>query len=186
MKLLMLLLGCKPDGRHTEQHDVLFTIAENLAAAIPDIKSFWPDAGVIHVDAWREISALEGFDISVQLKEKISPDDNHSNQLFFLNLGGYKKDEFEEFHYKMLAVAENKSVAIKQAKATAFYKHTGFKGAASHIDDKYGVDVDDVYEIKEILPERIRNKYSLKIKPTKGNVPDAWHLGYLPMSKIKK
>ena len=182
----MLLLGCRPAGRHTEQHDVLFTVAENLASAIPDIKSFWPDAGVIHVDAWREITAVDGFEISVEIKEKKSPEDNNINQLFFLNLGGYKKDEFEEFHYKMLVVAPDKSIAIKFAKATAFYKHTGFKGAASHIDDKYGVDVDDIYEIKDILPESIRSKYHLKIKTTKGAVPDAWHLGYLPLSKIKK
>ncbi len=182
----MLLLGCRPLGRHTEQHDVLFTIADNLASAIPDIKSFWPDGGVIHVDAWREITEVDGFEISIQPKEKRSADDGNHHQLFFLNLGGYKKDEFEEFHYKMLAVSPDKSTAIKLAKATAFYKHTGFKGAASHIDDKYGVDVDDVYEIKDILPEWIRSKYFLKITPAAASVADAWHLGYLPLSKISK
>ena len=69
-------------------------------------------------------------------------------RLFFINLGGYKENEFEEYHYKMLTACEDKSVAIQAAKQTAFYKHTGFKGATSHIDDKYGVDVDDILRLK--------------------------------------
>jgi hypothetical protein len=32
--------------------------------------------------------------------------------IVFINLGGYKENEFEEYHYKMLAVA-NKLVATK-------------------------------------------------------------------------
>ena len=56
-----------------------------------------------------------------------------------------KENEFEEYHYKVLTVAQNKAEVIKKAKATSFYKHCGFKGATSHIDDKYGVDVDDIH-----------------------------------------
>jgi hypothetical protein len=85
----------------------------------------------------------------------------------------------------MLAVAEKKSDAIKQAKATAFYKHTGFKGAASHIDDKYGIDVDDIYEITDILPAEIKAAFQLKITPAKKASKDEWHLGYLNLNKIK-
>ena len=47
----------------------------------------------------------------------------------------------------MLSVGADKAAAIMQAKKTAFYKHTGFVGAPSHVDDKYGVDVDDLHEI---------------------------------------
>ena len=51
MKLYMVLLGCKPEGRHTEQHDVFFGIAPALKDLIPAFKSFWPEAkGKIHVD----------------------------------------------------------------------------------------------------------------------------------------
>ncbi|MGN6440105.1 MAG: DUF1543 domain-containing protein [Agriterribacter sp.] len=35
----MLLLGCKPAGRHTEQHDVFFGIGASLKDLIPDIIS---------------------------------------------------------------------------------------------------------------------------------------------------
>ena len=37
----MLLLGCRPTGRNTEQHDIYFGIAKSLKDLIPEIKSFW-------------------------------------------------------------------------------------------------------------------------------------------------
>ena len=61
-------------------------------------------------------------------------------------------------------MASTSAEAIQQAKQTAFYKHFGFKGAASHIDDKYGVDVDDVFAVKEILHSSFKEMYSLGVK----------------------
>lgn len=182
-KLMMLLLGCKPKGRHIEQHDIFFTIGTGLKEIIPDIKNFWKDGGTIHIDSWREITICEGYTIHVVPKLKAS---NPSDiKLFFINLGGYKPGDLEEYHYKMIIPATTKAAAIQKAKSSAFYLHTGFKGAASHIDDKYGIDVDDFYEITDILPESIRKKYVLEIKPTKKTVQDEWHIGYTNLSKIK-
>jgi hypothetical protein len=183
-KLYMILLGCKPKGRHTEQHDIFFTIGKSIKDIIPHIESFWKDGGKIHIDAWREVSEVDGNAVTVIKKTTV--DKVVSSKLFFLNLGGYKPGEFEEYHYKMLAVAEKKSDAIKQAKSTAFYKHTGFKGAASHIDDKYGIDVDDIYEITDILPTEIKAAFQLKITPNKKAKKDEWHLGYLNLKKLSK
>ena len=84
----------------------------------------------------------------------------------------------------MLVACENKSVAIQQAKATAFYKHTGFKGAASHIDDKYGVDVDDIFEIEDILPAHIKEKYKIVLSPTDITTEDEVNLGYFRLEKL--
>src|SRR6478672_2861996 len=148
--LYMLMIGCRPPGRFTEQHDVFFGLAERPTDLVPKLNQFWQEArGRMHVDAIRPVTIVDGYQIRVQPRNNAN---NTSFKLFFLNLGGYKPDVFDEFHYKMLAVAANKSDAIKQAKETAFYKHTGFKGAPSHIDDKWGVDIDDVYEIEDILP----------------------------------
>jgi len=183
-KLFMILLGCKPKGRHTEQHDIFFTIGKSIKEIIPHIEQFWKDGGKIHIDAWREVTEVDGNTVNVV--KKTTADNIVSSKLFFLNLGGYKPGEFEEYHYKMLAVAEKKSDAIKQAKATAFYKHTGFKGAASHIDDKYGIDVDDIYEITDILPAEIKAAFQLKITPNKKAKKDEWHLGYLNLKKLSE
>ena len=182
-KLFMLLLGCKPKGRHTEQHDIFFTIGKSLKEIIPDINAFWPDGGKIHIDAWREVNAIEGYKISV-IRKKANTDEK-ATKLFFLNLGGYKPGEFEEFHYKMIVAAKEKSEAIQKAKDSAFYLHTGFKGASSHIDDKYGIDVDDFYQIDDILPAALQEKFSIKITASKNAVEDQMKLGYTNLSKIK-
>ena len=107
---------------------------------------------------------------------------NSSFKLFFINLGGYKQNEFEEFHYKMIIAAADKSEAINVSKKTAFFRHTGFKGATAHVDDKYGVDVDDVYEITDILPAATKEKYSIVVSPAENVAEDEIQLGYFKLS----
>lgn len=182
-KLYMLLLGCKPAGRNIEQHDIFFGIGRSLKSIVPDIIESWPGAGTIHIDAWREVKKIDEFEVNILLKHEAVQE--QQERIFFLNLGGYKPGEFEEYHYKLLVVAKEKAEAIKTAKRTAFYKHTGFKGADSHIDDKYGVDVDDIYNIDDILPEKIKNMYSIQLVSGRGLAEDEWHLGYTVLGKIK-
>lgn len=186
LKLFMVLIGCTPAGRNTEQHDVFFGIGTSLQALIPQMQAFWPEAqGKIHIDAWREISQVDGHIISVVPKAEAFENGSAEN-LYFLNLGGYKRGEFEEYHYKMLVVAPNISVAISQSKQTAFYQHAGFKGAESHIDDKYGIDVDDVHKVTDILPAVLKEQYSIYITPALERVEDEAHIGYVQLSKIKQ
>jgi hypothetical protein len=183
-KLFMLLIGCTPKGRNIEQHDVFFSIGDSIRDMIPDVLAFWPEAdSKIHFDAWREVTNVNGFSVNVVKDPGIKSD----VQLFFINLGGYKQHEFEEFHYKMLVAAPDKGEAIRQSKETAFFKHTGFKGANAHIDDKYGVDVDDVFEIKDILPAAVKKQYSLQLVPASpGLAEDTMHLGYFKLESVDK
>ena len=181
-KLFLLLLGCKPEGRLIEQHDVFFGIGTSLKSLVPQIKAFWPEAkGKIHIDAWREITAVDGWEIQVIPKSEAS---GKGPKLFFLNLGGYKPGEFEEYHYRLLGVAENLSQAVKKARATTFYRHHRFKGAVSHIDEQYGIDLDDAYEIEEILNPQDKSLYSLRITDRLGIAQDQIHLGYLKLGKV--
>jgi hypothetical protein len=186
MKLFMLLLGCTPQGRNTEQHDIFFGIADALKDLVPAIIEAWPGAkGKIHIDAWRQVNYVDQHAVQVFDKQQLPVNvAENKSKLFFLNLGGYKQNEFEEYHYKILVACENKSVAIQRAKATAFYKHTGFKDAASHIDDKYGVDVDDIFEIEDILPKHIKEKYSIMLSPTGNATKDEVNLGYFNLEKL--
>lgn len=179
----MIMLGCRPKGRFTEQHDVFFGIANSLKDLILEMKTFWPEAkGIMHVDVWREVTLVDGYKIEVIAK---SESFKQNLQLFFINLGGYKENEFEEYHYKMLAVADTIGEATKKSKETLFYKHCGFQGAISHIDDKYGIDVDDLYNVKEILNERYKNSYSLRISKSESlQSDDQLHIGYLKLDKI--
>ena len=84
----------------------------------------------------------------------------------------------------MIVAAPDKATAIKQAKATAFFRHTGFKGAVAHIDDKYGVDVDDIFELSEILPAAVKEQYTLVLTPATSGAEDELHLGYFRLDKL--
>ncbi len=182
-KLFMLLVGCSPAERNIEQHDVFFGISETIKDLVPAVLAFWPGGNKLHFDAWREITNVNGYSVSIVLNNGNKP--NSAAKLFFINLGGYKPNEFEEFHYKMVIAAADKGEAVSKAKQTTFYRHTGFTGATSHIDDKYGVDVDDVYEIADILGGDTKDKYSLLVRPNNSLEEDEIHLGYFKLSMFQ-
>ena len=105
--------------------------------------------------------------------------------LFFINLGGYKENEFEEYHYKVLAVGATLADASKKAKATTFYKHCGFKGATSHIDDKFGIDIDDAFKVEEILAKTFTERFDIQISESNNTNEDMLHIGYLKIDKLQ-
>ncbi|MGN6353678.1 MAG: DUF1543 domain-containing protein [Parafilimonas sp.] len=184
LKLFMVIIGCTPKGRFTEQHDVFFGIGKTLHELVDQMFDFWKEAeGKIHIDAWRQIKNVDGY--AVEIKEKGNIIRENKPKLFFINLGGYKENEFEEYHYKIVTAAKDKGEAIRKSKQTAFYKHCGFKGAESHVDDKYGIDVDDLYEIEDILPADTKEKYSISLLPAENALNDALHIGYLKLDKLK-
>jgi hypothetical protein len=179
-KLFMLLIGATSPERNIEQHDVFFGIGETINELIPAVQAFWPGNNKLHFDAWREVQCVNGCRIDIVLNDDTKPDSPF--KLFFINLGGYKPGEFEEFHYKVLVAAKDKTAAINMAKETAFFRHTGFTGATSHIDDKYGVDVDDVHEINDILAKEMKERYSIIVTEDSSLPEDEIHLGYFKLS----
>src|SRR5690606_6636649 len=136
-------------------HDIFFGVGTSLKDLVPEILEFWPEAGgKIHIDVWREVTAVNDCRIHVKPREGFHRSGKEP-KLFFVNLGGYKKNDFEEYHYKCLSVAADAAEAIRQAKAQTFWKHS----ISSHIDDKYGIDVDDIYEIEEVLSSAVKERY---------------------------
>ncbi len=158
MKLFYVILGATPQGRNTEQHDVFFGIAEDIQSLVPAMKAFWHDAK-IHIDAYQEVAFADGYQIEIVEKEANTAEE----QLFFINLGGYKQGYFEEFHEQHLMVGKSLAAVIARVKQTDFYKTMGFKTAESHIDDKHGVDIDDIFKVNDILPSEMKEKYSLRL-----------------------
>lgn len=186
LKLYMLLLGSKAPGRHVEQHDFFFGVAHSLAELVPAIKTFWRGAvGNLHIDGWREVNVVDGYYIKVSIKDETTvPSDN---KLFFINLGGYTAGQLEEQHYVILSVNSDRTGAIQNAKRAAFFKSNtiaGVKGANAHIDDKYGIDVDDIYKIEEMLPAAHKDKYHIEITPGSDLPEDEVHLGYFRLDRL--
>ena len=181
----MTIIGCRPSGRLTEQHDVFFGLGEQLADLVPQINAFWPEVkGKFHIDSWREVSKVGDYAITV-IDQSAA---NHKELgLFFFNLGGYLPQEMEEFHYKKLVVAPNLAVAQQEIKNSAFYKNYNFPGAVSHIDDKYGLDIDESYNVSELIRAEDKLCYGLQMTIAPKDQPeDELHIGYLPLKNILK
>ncbi|KXH86025.1 hypothetical protein AU378_05350 [Chryseobacterium kwangjuense] len=183
MKLFYIILGATPKGRNIEQHDVFFGIAENLKDLVPDMKDFWKEAeGKIHLDCYQEVKFADGYEVKIVEKT----DQKSEDQLYFLNLGGYKRGFFEEFHEQHLIVGKSMGEIIKRAKATEFYETMGFEGAVSHVDDKHGVDIDDIFNVNDILPEKMKEKYTIILTRSDAeNQENPMGLGYLKIDKVQ-
>lgn len=191
--LFMVQLGGRPKGRLIEQHDMFFGVANQVSELIDDINHHWPEVkNKWHVDSYRAITKIGNH--SIKLVESATSDDNNGLKLFFINLGGYQQGSFEEFHYKLLIVAAIQADAVKQAKQSAFYKEFTFKDkdspfdAASHIDDKFAVDVDDVYNVNDLI-----SNVQILIEPIAYNShelvntdDDKEYFGYLSIKNLRK
>lgn len=186
LSLFMILLGSKAPKRNVEQHDFFFGIAAELKDLVAEMKAFWPEAGdSIHIDGWRRVTRVDGFEIRISER---TPDANADSgkKLFFINLGGYLSGRLEEQHYTVLSVNDDRLEAIRNAKKTVFFKTNTLKGAAgSHIDEKYGIDVDDIYRVEDILSDAFKQKYRIEIVETADQAEDEIVLGYLRLNKLK-
>lgn len=180
LKLYMVLLGCTPKSRLTEQHDIFLGIGRDITDLTKDMYAFWPDSGGLHIDCWREVTLVNGYAVTIVPKAEALP---AIEKLFLLNLGGYRPGEFEEYHYKSLVIAKSMGMAIKSAKRTTFYKHYNFKGGESHIDEKYALDIDDMHKVEDILAPHLKALYSINIVKAETGTEDELHIGYLKLKK---
>lgn len=155
--LFMIKIGARPKGRLIEQHDMFFGVGTHIGDFVDAINGHWPEVkNKWHLDAYRQVTIVDDYRIQWQPMTYNQNNDNPL-KLFFINLGGYLVGEFEEFHHKLLIVAPSQADAIKQAKQSRFYQQYSFKdkntpfNAASHIDDKQQVDIDEIYDVNDLL-----------------------------------
>ena len=193
LTLFMVQLGGRPKGRLIEQHDIFFGIANQVSELVDDINQHWPEVkNKWHIDSYRAISKVDNY--AIKLVESSSPvESTNGLKLFFINLGGYQRGSFEEFHYKLLIVAATQADAIKQAKQSEFYKAFTYKdkdspfNAASHIDDKFELDIDDIYNVNDLI-----SNVQLLIEPMANdshelvNADDKEYVGYLSIKNLRK
>lgn len=192
--LFMVQLGGRPKGRLIEQHDVFFGVANQVRELVDDINHHWPEVkNKWHIDSYRAITKVGNHTVKLIESDNQAANDN-GLKLFFINLGGYQRGSFEEFHHKLLIVADNQKDAIKQAKQSEFYQQFTFKdkdtpfNAASHIDDKFQVDIDDIYDVNDLVSNiqiliepRIHNSHELANADE-----DKEYVGYLSIKNLRK
>lgn len=192
--LYMIQLGGRPKGRLIEQHDIFFGVANQVNELIADINNHWPEVkNKWHIDSYRAISKVDNYAIKL-VESNIQAECANDLKLFFINLGGYQQGSFEEFHYKLLIVADSQADAVKQAKQSEFYKQFTFKdkaspfNAASHIDDKFEVDIDDIYNVNDLVSnvKIIIEPFARALDKSINVIEDKKYVGYLSIKNLKK
>ena len=192
--LFMVQLGGRPEGRLIEQHDIFFGVANQVSELVEDINHHWPEVkNKWHIDSYRAITKVGNHTVKL-IESNNQVDAENGLKLFFINLGGYQQGSFEEFHHKLLIVAATQAEAIKQAKKSTFYKEFTFKdkdspfNAASHIDDKFEVDIDDIYNVNDLvsniqilIESTIHNSHELANADE-----DKEYVGYLSIKNLRK
>lgn len=192
--LYMIQLGGRPKGRLIEQHDIFFGVANQVNELIADINNHWPEVkNKWHIDSYRAISKVDNYAIKL-VESNIQAECANDLKLFFINLGGYQQGSFEEFHYKLLIVADSQADAVKQAKQSEFYKQFTFKdkaspfNAASHVDDKFEVDIDDIYNVNDLISnvKIIIEPLARALDKSINVIEDKKYVGYLSIKNLKK
>ena len=183
--LYFVVLGCKPVGRVTEQHDVFFGIGESIADLVPQIQAFWPDAGVgLHIDSFRRVRYIGDYSLAIVPRENLLNNllgkDDHSLHVYFINLGGYRPQDMEEYHFKQLIVADAMDTAIVETQQTVFCTNL----QDTHVDNKYALDIDDCYQVEDLLTEELKNKFHIQVQvhDASRKQEDTLHIGYLPIA----
>lgn len=177
-KLFLLVIGGTPKGRNVEQHDVLFTVAETLEKTFDAVKKHWNTK--VHIDSYMMVEQVDGYQVKISSgKQKTKSD----MKLIFINLGGYKKNDLEEYHKKLVVAAKSIPDARKIVQQDVFFRQCDdLKNAPPHIDDKMelmGFDVDDVL----IVDTAIQPEYFIELVKDDAALfaNNTAHPGYLPL-----
>ena len=166
MKLFSVFLGGRANNCNTELHDVVFTIGEKIEDTYLDLLGKWfglPDR--LHIDSWVDLNTVEGYKIYLSKEKKIS-----NKKLYFVNLGAYEKNKFEELHESRFMVDTNKVNVKKRAKKLLLVGKEQV-----HLDDLY--DVDDCIEINKV------SGYYINLEKTSTPNNLKFNNGYKPIPK---
>lgn len=202
MQLLMLKIGATPPGRLIEQHDVMFVAAKTLGDVLPAVNAAWCEVrGKWHIDAWRTVTRVGDYSVALvceavsrQDRQDSAPSQPSAPQLFFINLGGYLPNQFDEYHHKLLIVADSRARAIAQAKTSAFYHDYSFINssptisgvATSHVDNQLTLDVDNIHNVQDLLAPNYRLHIRKLTPEQQATLPhDDQHIGYLSLKQLR-
>lgn len=139
LKLFMAYLGGSVPGFSIEGHDVVFVTSNDIAAAAAAAKATWSGKPTsVHVDAIREVTRVGNYRIDLTAAPVAS-----EVSLYFVNLGFYRTDVFNELHHITLVAAPSRGAALKMA-----LEQVSVGAHLQHGDNIY--DVDDCIRVAQV------------------------------------
>jgi hypothetical protein len=135
-QLFMVYLGGSAPSANLELHDVQFVIAPRIEDTYQQLIGNWfGNKKGLHLDAYKAIVGADGYAISLH-----DTPPEQDLRLYFVNVGGYHKDNLAELHEFGLFVAPNPTAAKIKAKQSLLQNAT-----KRHKDNL--VDVDNCIEL---------------------------------------
>ncbi|MBN2751277.1 MAG: DUF1543 domain-containing protein [Rhodospirillaceae bacterium] len=135
MTLFAVCLGGRAPKGHTELHDTVFVVGEDITATYDQLLSQWfGQPQRLHIDSWIAVTHADGYRVS--LSEAVPTEDQ---KLFFVNLGAYADGCFAEIHASGFFVAASADAAKARAKEQLFQNWPS------------DVHTDDVLDVKTCL-----------------------------------
>jgi len=168
MKLFVIYIGGAHEKSLIELHDMRFIVAENIEDTYDELRrSWWGIPKSLHLDAFGELKYVDGYNIYLKNVEQ-----DTQNKLYFLNLGGYSRDEFTELHKNIFVVAENEDEAKIKAKAQI----SGWE--LPHKDYQY--EVENILDMTNIATQK---NVHLHFEPTDNPQNFEFVCQYTPIGK---
>jgi hypothetical protein len=110
--LFIIYIGGSHTKSYIELHDIRFVIANTIEDTYDSLRqSWWGIPSSLHIDACGILNYVDGYEVHI----KDIPQLNQRQKLYFVNLGGYDKEQFTELHKNVFVLAENESKAKVKA-----------------------------------------------------------------------
>ncbi|HZU62520.1 MAG TPA: DUF1543 domain-containing protein [Novosphingobium sp.] len=117
--LYMFFVGGTAPGANIEIHDVQFAVVEKPEEAFAGIANRWfADQELLHIDVIRRVNWVDGYDVTIG-----SGPSQGEARLFFVNMGGYFREESFERHAFEVIAAKSEVEAKAIAKSRFFNDH---------------------------------------------------------------
>lgn len=141
MKLFAVFVGGDHPRATIEVHDLRFTVAESVEAAVPALRAaWWGKPSSLHIDGYAELTEVDGW--RVDLLPGPAPTEP-GRRLWFVNLGGYTPELFGEQHNYLFLAGSDKAEVWSRARALSP------EWTSRHKDNF--VSIDEVIDVSGLL-----------------------------------
>ncbi|MEZ0225652.1 MAG: DUF1543 domain-containing protein [Alphaproteobacteria bacterium] len=165
MKLFAFYIGGRTATSLIELHDVRIVAGNAIEDCYDHIRdTWWGTPESLHLDCWGELTSADGHNITLREEPSAGAD-----KLWFVNLGGYNPDDFNEPSKNIFVVAPTES----KAKVRALKTILDWKG--HHKDHQY--EVETLACLNDIVGA---GKWHIHLEKSESLVPFTFQYGFNP------
>lgn len=171
LQLFMVYVGGSFANANVELHDVRFSVGTSIEDCYDDLRAqWWGSPQSLHLDAWGAVSYADRYSVSLEP----GPAPARAEKLFFINLGGYRPEEFAELHRNVLLVAPDAASAKRRALRLVR------PWSAPHRDQLF--EVETTVDVSAGMAAR---GLALHLRRAGTETPFAFDVGYRPIGRYK-